>query len=502
MSNSTDPNTRPARVRFAPSPTGIMHIGGLRTALFNWLLAKKTGGQFVLRVEDTDRSRYNPDALDSITEALRWLGLDWDEGPEVGGAYGPYVQSERTAIYQKYLARMLENGSAYLCNCSPERLEQLREEQRAQKLPPGYDGHCRDKDPEELKREQENGVPVVARVKVPHDKTAKFKDVVRGDIQFEYAGMADFIVMKSDGMPTYHLAHLVDDYEMKITHVIRGEEWISSVPKHLLIYEAIGVTELPLFVHVPLILGKDRSKLSKRHGNMGALSYRDEGYRADAVLNFLALLGWSPGNDVEIMDLEELIEQFTLDKLQKHPAIFDTDKLRWMNSQYIRNMDDAVLAQELATVIRNAVVSGTLSDVSEQYLKQNYIETLVPLIKERLNTLNDIVGIMGFFFVGPTIAYDLELLSAKSPDSEQLRENLTEAKTLCATIEPFDGTSLEAAFRDKARELDVKTGNFFYPVRIAVTGSRIAPPLFETLELIGRERCLERLQFALDKLNQ
>jgi len=303
------------RVRFAPSPTGDLHIGGVRTALFDYLLAKNTGGQFILRLEDTDRNRLVEGSIDKIYESLKWVGLEWDEGPDIGGPHGSYVQSERveSGIYAMAAAKLIEKDLAYECDCTPERLERIRERQRATKQAPGYDGHCRTRDPQELADSRTAGNPIVVRLMVPRTRTANFNDEVRGNVSIKYQDISDFVIMKSDGFPTYHLAHIVDDDDMKITHVLRGEEWLPSVPRHLLLYEGLEIPK-PVYAHLPVILAEDRSKLSKRHGAVSALDFRDAGYLPDSIFNFLALLGWSPGNDLEVMTREETIEKFSLDE--------------------------------------------------------------------------------------------------------------------------------------------------------------------------------------------
>ena len=328
----------PVRVRYAPSPTGIPHIGNIRTALFCWILAKKTKGQFIVRIEDTDRNRYDAEAEKAIFESLNWLGLDWDEGPIKGGPHAPYVQSERKQTYIETAMKLIETGQAYFDDTTPEQLDALRQRQRAAKQPPRYDNRGRYRSKDEIEASREAGLPITVRLRVPEHGSVSFEDTVRGKVTFDLEEIDDFVILKSDEMPTYHLAHVLDDHSMGVTHVIRGDEWISSTPRHLLIHKALEI-EPPQYVHVPLILGKDKAKLSKRHGATSALEYRDQGFLPDAVFNFMSLLGWSPGDDTEVMSRDEIIERFTIERINDSPATFDSEKLEWMNGVYIRDID-------------------------------------------------------------------------------------------------------------------------------------------------------------------
>ncbi|HHE54163.1 MAG TPA: glutamate--tRNA ligase, partial [Caldithrix abyssi] len=326
------------RVRFAPSPTGYVHVGSLRTALYNYLFARHNKGQFVLRIEDTDRNRYVPGAVENLLETLQWAGLDYDEGPEKGGPYGPYFQSERMEIYSQHVQILLEKDAAYPCFCSEERLSAMREEQAQKNLPIMYDGHCRNIPKEQALERMKNETHVI-RLKVPRNGTTIVEDLIRGTVSFENNVIDDQILLKSDGYPTYHLANVVDDHLMKISHVIRGEEWLPSTPKHILLYQAFG-WELPQFAHLPLLLNPDRTKLSKRQGDVAVEDYRAKGFLPQALVNFVALLGWNKGDDQEIFSLEELIEYFSLERVNKAGAVFDLKKLEWMNGHYIRNIDE------------------------------------------------------------------------------------------------------------------------------------------------------------------
>ena len=368
---------QPARTRFAPSPTGSPHIGNMRTALYDWMLAKSTGGSFILRIEDTDRERLRPETVAEMMDSLKWLGLDWDEGPDTDGPYGPYVQSMRKPLYTEAVERMLGNGSAYLCDCTPERLEELRQRQKAANQAPGYDGRCRGRDKAELGEAKQRGGPVVVRCATPFSGSISFTDTTYGKITFDLSRLNDFVILKSDGMPTYHLAHVLDDHLMKVTHVIRGEEWISSVPRHLLIQRGLGI-EPPKYVHVPLLLGKDKAKLSKRHGAAAMEDYMRMGYLPDALVNYMSLLGWSPGTEREIFSRVELVRMFDLQNIQSHPAVFDMDKLAWMNGTYIRAMPEDELSDAMIPHLEKPHSEGGLPDTVERPVDRKTLRNSVP----------------------------------------------------------------------------------------------------------------------------
>jgi glutamyl-tRNA synthetase len=476
----------------------MLHIGGVRTALYDWLLARKTGGQFVLRIEDTDRARYEAEALSSIMESLKWLGLDWDEGPDIGGPHAPYTQSERLEAYKAATQQLLDSGDAYEDDTTPEELEELRVRQKAAGKPPGYDNRGRYKTPEQIEESRAKGLPIVVRMKVPDQGTLKFNDAVRGDVEFDFSLLQDFVIMKSDGYPTYHLAHVVDDHEMQISHVIRGEEWIPSTPRHILIHQALG-WESPVYVHVPLILGKDKSKLSKRHGAASALEYRDQGYLPEAVFNFLALLGWSPGDDTEVMSRDEIVERFSIERILQHPAVFDADKLLWMNGVLIRQMPISDLLERVIPILERQEAEGGLPDTTARPIDRDFLLTLLPLIQERIKTLNEVVGSLGFFFA-EEVTPDVEALPGRKSDPATAARSLEASLELLKSAEPFDPEHLEAEFRKLAEKLELKPGPLFTPVRIAVTGSQMAPPLFDTIAAIGRERVIERIENAIQLL--
>ncbi len=442
----------------------MLHIGGLRTALFSWAWARANSGRFVLRIEDTDRARIQEGARQYIEDALEWLGLDYDE---------LIVQSERRSVYGDLVNKMIAEGACYWCECTPARLEELRQTQRQNKQPPGYDGLCRTKGLKD---------GAVARVKLPKDEKVTVDDIVYGKLEFDLNLMDDFVILKSDGMPTYHLAHLVDDNLSGVSHVIRGEEWVSSLPKHIVLHRFLGM-DLPRYAHVPLILGKDRAKLSKRHGDFGALVYRDRGYEKDAVFNFLVLLGWSPKNDRELLTRDDVIRMFNLEGIQRHPAAFDEDKLNWLNKHYIRALPPATLADRITAEFDHPEATSA------------YLERLIPIVVERLTVVKDFGELFGFFF-GDTVELDSALLTKRGGGS-QLVIALERAAQTLEELEEFNAAAIEQTLRALAAELEVKAGDLFFGIRIAVTGRQVAPPLFETLELVGRERSVARIGSAV-----
>ncbi len=480
------------RVRYAPSPTGFPHIGNIRTALFNWLLARHEGGRFILRIEDTDQARIVPGSLQAIMDGLRWLGLDWDEGPEAGGSFGPYIQSERLSIYQQYAEQLLEAGQAYRCYCTSERLDEMRAEQRARKEPPRYDRRCRYLSATERQALERAGLPWVVRFATPEEGTTTFVDYLRGEIAFEHAVLDDHVLLKSDGWPTYQLASVVDDHLMEISHVIRGDEWISSAPRHVLLYKAFG-WDLPVLVHIPLILGKDHSKLSKRHGAVDVLQYREQGYLPEALVNFMALLGWALDEKTELFDRERLIREFTLDRLGKNPAIFDNDKLDWMNGHYIRQLAPAELAARLYPYYEQA---GLVAKAGGESSARPIIDAITPYIQERMKRLTDAIELTDFLFTD-VIQYQPALLVPKGWDAVQTATALQVALAEIEDADDMSAASLEARFRAKAEATGWKAGQFFGAIRVAVTGKTVAPPLFATIEALGRQRALARINHAV-----
>ena len=484
------------RVRFAPSPTGVPHVGNIRTALFNWLFARHEGGKFVLRIEDTDQARIVPGALDAILRGLRWLGLDWDEGPEVGGPYGPYFQSQRLDHYRRASRELIEKGMAYRCYCSPERLEKVRAEQTRRREPPRYDRFCRNLTPEQREEREAQGPAAVVRFKTPLSGQTSFFDLIREHVSFENETLDDFVLLKSDGFPTYHLASVVDDHLMEISHVLRADEWLPSTPRHLLIYDALG-WEPPLFGHLPMLLGKDRAKLSKRHGAVSILDYERQGYLPEAMFNFLGLLGWSLDDRTEILSREQFIRHFSLERVVKNPAIFDVDKLTWMNGVYMRELSP----ERFGGLLKERLERDLPPDVTRP-LDAGFVMRLVPLAQERMRRLDEAVDLLGFFFAEGAVGYDLDALLGKRFAGK--REEA--ARVLDAVIERVSGVedwrheALEGVLRPLAQELDLKTGDLFMLARVAVTGRTATPPLFETMEVLGRERSLARLKNALQRL--
>ena len=483
---------RPVRVRYAPSPTGLPHVGNIRTALFNWLFARHSKGQFIVRIEDTDVARWVKGAIEAILESLRWLGLDWDEGPEVGGDYGPYFQSQRLDIYRTVVQQLVKEGHAYHCYCSPQRLEQMRGEQVRRKEPPRYDRRCRNLSAKERTRLEIQGITPVIRFKTPLSGETKFRDLVRGQIVFDNRTLDDFVLLKSDGYPTYHLANVVDDHLMEISHVLRADEWLSSTPRHVMLYEALGY-EPPLFAHLPMILGPDRSKLSKRHGAISVLDYRDQGYLPQAVANFLALLGWSLDDKTELISRDQLVRHFSIQRIGKTGAIFNIDKLDWMSGVYIRQLDvDDFLERVLPFLERD------LPKRIERPIPREYVAQIAPLIQERITRLGQAAEYADFFFL-EELDYDSTLLS-KDIDDEAALEALAAANKGLQDLEGFDVSSLEGLLRPLAKELGLKTGQFFGLLRVATTGRTAAPPLFQTMAVLGRERCLKRIAAAMKRL--
>jgi len=481
------------RVRYAPSPTGYPHVGNIRTALFNWLFARHYGGSFIVRIEDTDVTRKVEDAVEAIFDSLRWLGLDWDEGPEVGGKYSPYFQSQRLDIYRGLAERLVAQGDAYYCYCSPQRLEAMRAKQMKRKQPPGYDRHCRDLSQEERAQKEAEGITPVIRFKMPLEGQTRFNDLIRGEVVFENNTLDDFVLLKSDGYPTYHLANVIDDHLMEISHVLRAEEWLSSTPRHLLLYQALGF-EPPQFAHLPMLLGPDRAKLSKRHGAVSIVEYRDQGYLPEVMVNFLALLGWSLDDKTEILSRQELIKNFSLERVSRTAAIFNHDKLNWMNGVYIRNLS-------LEDFTRRALpfLDRDLPPEVKRPLPTDYVRQIMPLIKERAKTLVEVAELTQFFFIDK-LDYDASLLVGKKMNQESTIQALKVAQEKLEQLAMFGTESLEALLRPLAEELGLKTGQLFGILRVAITGQTAAPPLFQTMAVLGKERCLERIKAAIDRL--
>ncbi|MCX6343769.1 MAG: glutamate--tRNA ligase [Armatimonadetes bacterium] len=481
------------RVRFAPSPTGSPHIGNIRTAVFDYLYARHTGGAFILRIEDTDRARFVEGSLEELMEGLRWVGMQWDEGPEVGGEYGPYWQSERLENYSKYAQQLIDSGRAYYCYCTKERLEEMRKGQEAAKLPPGYDRRCRALTPEEREAAAaENSNPVI-RFAMKREGRTEFDDVIRGRVGFENSLQDDFVMIKADGFPTYHFAAVVDDHLMEITHVVRGDEWISSAPKHVQLYEALG-WEAPVWVHPPLILDTTGKKLSKRSETQTTFTYyREAGYLPDAMLNFLATMGWSSGEDRKLFSRAELIEKFSFEGIVNHPAIFDLAKLNDLNGEYIRMMSVDELAEMILPWVQKAGYLGenpTAKDLA-------YIKEVTALIQDRMVTLGEAPDLVSYFY---NCGFDYDEKGIKKHLAKDTTPALLKAIiSKLSDVSDWNTERIEAAVREAGASVSMEGGHVIHPVRMSITGRTWGPGLFELMKIIGKERCLTRLQKAIDK---
>ena len=487
---SEQANISTIRVRYAPSPTGAPHVGNIRTALFTWLFARHHHGTFIVRIEDTDQAREVENGLELILESLRWLGLDWDEGPGVGGPHSPYTQSERLPLYQRRAQWLVDHGHAYKCYCTPERLVQMRKQQEARKLLFGYDRKCRFMSAEERREKEESGITPVIRLAVPLAGTTTYHDLIHGDVTFDNKNIDDQVLLKSDGFPTYHLAVVVDDHDMQITHVTRGDDWISSGPKHALLYQAFG-WPIPVIAQLPMTLGPDRKKLSKRHGSTSVIDFKAMGYLPEAMINFLARLGWSLDDKTEIFSRDELIQVFDLDKVHPSAAIFDMEKLNWLNGYYIRSLSVA----ELARRIRPFLDEARLEVDNDVLLK------VTPLVQTRIKTLKDAVALSDFFFTASVCPTREQLLGkAFAAQPKQAWRALQAACETLAVVKPFDSAAIEAALRALADSLGLKGGALFTLIREALTARAVTPPLFDTIAVLGMPRTLARLAQALEIL--
>lgn len=491
--------TGAARTRFAPSPTGFQHIGGFRTALFSWLLARHTGGQFVLRIEDTDTARTVPGAVEAVIEGFKWLGLEIDEGPEVGGPYGPYFQTQRRDLYLSYAEQLIEGGHAYRCFCSPERLQQVREEQRKRGEPPRYDRHCRYLSPDDIAARIQEGQSFTVRLASPTSGKTVVKDALREEIVFENASLDDAVLLKSNGFPTYHLAHIVDDHLMRISHVLRAEEWIPSAPLHIIIYHALG-WEPPVLAHVPDVLSSQGGKkLSKRFGAIPLLEYRDRGYLPQAIVNYMALLGWSYDDKSNVLSREQLIEAFDLDRVGVAPARYDEERLLWFNGYYIRQLSPEELTERALPFLERSEALGGLPDSVARPIDRDYATRVLLLEQERMKTLADAPAMTSFFFTS-ALSYEPQMLIAKNMDAERTLNGLRRSRETLAALSGWEAAEMEARLRELVAELGLKPVQLFTSLRVAVTGRTVSPPLFETMETLGRETSMERIDLAIAAL--
>ncbi|KGE73645.1 glutamate--tRNA ligase [Spirochaeta lutea] len=487
------------RVRYAPSPTGLQHIGGLRTALFNYFFARSQGGRFILRVEDTDQERFTPEALEDIYRTFDWLGIQEDEGPRNGGSYGPYIQSERKGLYQQYAQQLIDTGCAYHCFCTSERLEQLRHEQTQTKQgAQGYDRHCRSLSPQMVQERLERGETSVIRFKIPLEGDTIVEDLVLGPVRRKNEDISpDPVLLKSDGFPTYHLANVVDDHLMGISHILRAQEWIPSGPLHVLLYNAFG-WEPPVYVHLPMVMGKDGQKLSKRHGSTAVAEFRRLGYLPEALMNYISLLGWSLDDSREFFSRQDLEALFDITRINKSPAVFDYKKLEWFNGQYIRELDGESLERMVIPYLQEAcLVEDPISEGEKTIL-----HGAIPLAQERLRLLSDAPDVLGFLF-RDELSFDPLMLVPKGLDAAQTKEVLEAVQPKLESIFSGEGTEEgEDLLHRLAEDLGKKVGQVMMPIRIAVTGTKASPPLIPSLHLLGQKKTEERIARAIILLEQ
>lgn len=481
------------RVRFAPSPTGKLHIGGARTAIYNWAFARANGGTFILRIDDTDPTRSTDENTQIILRAMRWLGLDWDEGPEVGGDFGPYSQTERLDLYKQTAERLLAEGKAYPCFCTPEQLAADREAAQARKDPfQGYQRRCRDLSPEEAQARIDAGEPYVLRIKVPEDRgNVVINDAVHGEVTFDAKELDDFVIFRSDGTPTYNFATVVDDALMGITHVIRGDDHLSNTPRQVMVYEAMGAS-VPVFAHISMILGADGKKLSKRHGATSVEEYRDAGYLSDAFVNYLALLGWSLDGETTVIPRDVLASQFSLERISKNPATFDPKKLDWMNAEYINAMSNADFADQI--MLPELLKAGLIKEGFEA--DAAWLGALAEIVRPRTKMPTDAATVAApVFATAETLAYDEKSVS-KGLAKEGMGAVLDAARTALEAVTDWTAENIDAALEPLPEVLDVKKRLVFGAVRVAECGNMVSPPLGETMALIGRDDCLARIDRA------
>ena len=491
-----------SRLRFAPSPTGYVHIGGLRTALYNYLYAKQTDGTYLIRIEDTDQTRLVEGAIEGMIEEMLWSGVSHDEGPfmdavsgeitEVGD-FGPYIQSNRLELYKKHALELIENGHAYYCFCSKERLEAVREEQKSAGLTPKYDGHCRHLSDGEIKERLQRGEDHVIRLKLPENRTITFNDLIKGSISVNTNDLDDQVLMKTDGFPTYHLAVVVDDHFMEISHVVRGDEWLISTPKHVYTFEAFG-WDAPQYVHLPVILSHTKKKLSKREGDVAVKDFRRRGYLPEALINYIALVGWSPEDGQEIMTMEELIEKFSFERVSKSSGVFDLDKLNWMNNQYLRACD----LDRLTHLCKPYFLESGFVEVDQFEAKFDWLKRIVEILRERLDKLEDIGSYKSFFSMKEVVLEDDEAKEIiEMPHVSSLLEALIDK---IEQSEVLDAEALKSLLKEIQKETGHKGKNLFMPVRVGITGQVHGPDIAIVVEILGKALTIERLKYCLENL--
>ncbi len=478
------------RTRFAPSPTGYLHVGGLRTALYNYLFAKRNNGEFILRIEDTDRARYVEGATENLISTLKWAGLYFDEGPGLGGDFSPYLQSERLSIYKERVDYLIKENKAYYCFCSQERLNELREKQQKEGLQPKYDKHCLKLSKDEVEKKLADKESHVVRLNVQPNENIVIDDIIRGRVEFNSNVIDDQVLIKSDGYPTYHLANVVDDHLMKITHVIRGEEWLSSTPKHILLYDFFSWKK-PVFAHLPLLLNPDRSKLSKRQGDVAVEDYRAKGYLKEALINFVALLGWTAGDDVEFYYLDELIQKFSLERVNKSGAVFNVEKLNWLNAEHLRKKENS----EILTLLKEELSNSKYRDKN---YADDYLLKVIEAMKERVTFVKDYLEKSPYFFEAPE-EYD-ETVAAK-----RWKDNSPELmKKLIMNFQKLENPAkedYENSLKETAAELEISNGDLIHPLRLAVSGMGAGPGVFDIVDILGKEESIKRIKRAIEAIN-
>ncbi|MFC1566926.1 glutamate--tRNA ligase [bacterium] len=484
------------RVRFAPSPTGFLHIGGARTALYNWLFAKHNNGKFILRIEDTDEIRSSSSAVNAILDSMKWLGLDWDEGPELEegalsskGVYGPYFQMQRMSLYKKYIDELIKNERAYYCYCSTEELKERRELARKEGRPPKYDGRCRELTIEQKNSYKKEGRKPVVRFRSLQDGVTEVDDIVKGKMSFENKLLDDFVIVKPNGTPLYNFANTVDDYLMKISHCIRGDDHISNTPRQIMIYQALG-WQIPKFAHIPMILGSDGGRLSKRHGATSVTAYRDQGYLPEALINYLSLLGWSTEDSQQLFELDDLINKFTLERCSSSASIFDSQKLLWMNGEYIRSKSETDFFNLVLAQLKKA---DLIDDISTSD-KDEYLKKIVALEQEKVKLLTEIPGLVDFMLTDE-IEWDEKAVN-KVLKKEGAADILNDMQEELEKLKDFKSQTIEECVRDYSRKHDIKTGKIFHPLRVATSGRTQGPSLFDYMELLGKSKVLQRIEKA------